>query len=1321
MDIILHWIEHEGLVPMGRTGRATEAKDGHVAPRTVHPAEHTLERTVVGTIMIARFRWARSPLGTLTTALWGLLLLTASAAQAAPFAYIPDHSSDTVSVLDTATNTVTAKVVGIGGPFGVAVNPAGTRVYVVSDRSNALSVIDTASNTVIATALVENNASWGVAVNSAGTRVYVTHGFINGNVSVIDTASNTVIDTVVTGGTVPGVPGTALGVAVNPAGTRVYVANFYGGISVIDTATDTVVTSVAVGYAPLGVAVDPTGTRVYVVNQNYHNVSVIDTATNTVIATIPAGVSSRGVVVDPAGARVYVSNEEENTVSVIDTACNVLIGTVRVRPNSYALAVNPAGTRVYVTYFDSNDVSVIDTATNTVIATLAVDIPPSGGLTHDPGHQGVGVFMATGALPPPVDPGPPPPIRITGIEVTQGIQDLANSVPLVSGRRTFVRVYVVSDGAAVPGVTASLSAAGSYRTIGGFVTVPLEPLVPVNVGGPRITVRPLPKRSNLNDSFLFDLPWNWINFQSLRLNAELSAGPGPAKRSCLNEVLSAPIHAFETPTSLAIQFVRLGYRLPSTNALIETSLAEQRQSESWIQRAYPLSNLVSTPDFYLFDAGLGLAVARLSFLCPGINPGNLSLCAHAYVTARLAGLQFLTGFMGNADAAYGMIPQAPNDPSGSFFTRGACCTGGIGAGPSNDSDYAAHEIGHRLGRVHPVEGSAVCGHSADDSNYPYFLSFIAPPLSDPETALAGFDGGDASLLIPMSVKPPRTFRDVMGYCDPSWISDYTYKALYNSLLSLHPDIGGVKFGPGVAASSAPSAAAAQMGDWLMVFGSISPDLGTAAFMHTQRVDRIVSVPLRTPGSYSIRLIGPGGVTLADYPFAPEAVTEGEASGGASPPPLSFGHVVPFVAGTQEIQIIHAVAGDVVIGAKTISPQPPVLSNVALQGQPDPATGAATVGWTASDPDGDPLTFDVFFTRDGGASLQPLMLGLSGTSTQIDTARLGGGIAQLRVVATDGVQSASADSPPFTLANRPPRPRILTPGGGAKIYLGQLVNLEGDATDLQDGGIPDTGLTWSTQGGSLGSGARLSVTDLPVGINRVTLTATNSLGILATTSVIVTVGQAVDKPGPTLTAGPMQIGWNVGVGESQLQTAALDIGNSGSGNLEFIAHSSAPWLTLSAATGATPATITLTADPSGFAGGVTKEAEVTLTAVGIPGQVITVPVRLAVGNTFVVTTPSACAEGADSDGDGVSDACDNCLMIPNPTQFDADQDGYGNACDPDLNGDGIVNFGDLAVMKRLFFKSDRFADLNGDGVVNFADLAILKKSFFKGPGPAAGKP
>jgi predicted flap endonuclease-1-like 5' DNA nuclease len=70
---------------------------------------------------------------------------------------------------------------------------------------------------------------------------------------------------------------------------------------------------------------------------------------------------------------------------------------------------------------------------------------------------------------------------------------------------------------------------------------------------------------------------------------------------------------------------------------------------------------------------------------------------------------------------------------------------------------------------------------------------------------------------------------------------------------------------------------------------------------------------------------------------------------------------------------------------------------------------------------------------------------------------------------------------------------------------------------------------------------------------------------------------------------------------------------------------------------------------------------------------------------------------------------------------SERDGYGNACDADITDDGIVNFADLAQLKRAFYTNDAIADLNTDGVVNFADLAIMKKSFFKKPGPAAGKP
>ena len=109
----------------------------------------------------------------------------------------------TVSVIDTATNKVTATVNVGSYLYGIAITPDGRKVYVSkeyvsNDGNNTVSVIDTSTNSVTATVPV-GSYPYGVAVNPAGTKVYVVNSVSN-TVSVIDTSTDSVTATVPVGG-----------------------------------------------------------------------------------------------------------------------------------------------------------------------------------------------------------------------------------------------------------------------------------------------------------------------------------------------------------------------------------------------------------------------------------------------------------------------------------------------------------------------------------------------------------------------------------------------------------------------------------------------------------------------------------------------------------------------------------------------------------------------------------------------------------------------------------------------------------------------------------------------------------------------------------------------------------------------------------------------------------------------------------------------------------------------------------------------------------------------------------------------------------------
>jgi YVTN family beta-propeller protein len=305
----------------------------------------------------------------LRTSAWILALLFAflSIAQATViYAYVANNETGTVSVINTSTNKV-VKTIPVGiRLFCLAINPAGSLVYVVSfnpyNASSKISLISTSSNSVVTTFGAVGTRNIAFSLN--GKAAYMTtDGYY---VYVLNTVTKKYMTPIQ-------VQSGATGLAVTPNGKFLYVVNSVSGtVSVISLATNKVVTNIALlnlqSSLPSEIAMSPDGSTAYVTFYNPINLSgasgiqVIATASNTVVNSIYVS-DALSATVSPDGRWLY-AGRYGGPLTVIDTITQTVTNTIPVVAAPAGVAFTPDGAFAYVTN-TTGDVPVIDTATQT--------------------------------------------------------------------------------------------------------------------------------------------------------------------------------------------------------------------------------------------------------------------------------------------------------------------------------------------------------------------------------------------------------------------------------------------------------------------------------------------------------------------------------------------------------------------------------------------------------------------------------------------------------------------------------------------------------------------------------------------------------------------------------------------------------------------------------------------------------------------------------------------------------------------------------------------------------------------------------------------
>jgi len=376
--------------------------------------------------------------------------------------------------------------------------------------------------------------------------------------------------------------------------------------------------------------------------------------------------------------------------------------------------------------------------------------------------------------PAPVDPGTDSGDQDTGDDTisTTGFdfaQDVTiTEVAIFQG----VKVPLMKDGAKVATRKAQVVAnrEGIFRI---YVTpgpswtakgVVAEVVLKSSAGDRRLTVSKTlvsaSKEESQDSTFNVEIPPDTIQTDTT-YSVALKVGPGTGGSAPDGAVYPAgdatdSIDAQSTGEALKIVLVPVKYNADGSGRLPDTSDAQVEIYKRMMYAMYPVKK---QPEITVRD--------------PYSYSGVISRTGSGWSQI----LQRITDLRGSDGAPADTYYYGLFEPASTFmgFCSGACVSGlswsgGSGGGPDYKTSVGLgypgeeaastmqHEVGHAHGRLHAPCGPGISGI---DPGFPY---------SGGKTGGVGYDI-TTKKLVPVE-------GDIMSYCPPAWISDYTYNAIF---------------------------------------------------------------------------------------------------------------------------------------------------------------------------------------------------------------------------------------------------------------------------------------------------------------------------------------------------------------------------------------------------------------------------------------------------------------------------------------------------------------------------------------------------------------